>query len=182
MDFSTARQSRSWPENSGSARGTCCGFFFATPARRRAKSPRPGGFKPRSACSTKPQYHCRRSLLRPGSKACAVSMMRSAPPTDGRRLRSERHLVGGCRSEIRLLRLRHHRNLSAGLPRILGAYEVRPGADGRPVRDGRRPGHREDVFVLDGKMELQHLAPVVGVEFPAAAGAEIFFFVAFNRV
>src|SRR5579871_3746247 len=71
------------------------------------------------------------------------------------------------RLEIRLVGTRYHGELSAGLEWIFGAYQVRPGAHGGPIRDGRGPGHRENVFVLDREMQLQHLTPVVGVEFPA---------------
>src|SRR5216683_1716177 len=79
------------------------------------------------------------------------------------------------RSKIRLLCLRHRGVLPAIVfMDVFAADEVRPRAHGGPIGDGRRPGHREDAFILDRKMELQHLAPVVGVEFPTPAGAEIF--------
>src|SRR5215831_19686687 len=101
-----------------------------------------------------------------GTTHVTVELNRSA---SGFRSIARPPLSSPCHSEIRLVRLRYHGGLSVGLPRILGAYQVRPRAHGGPVRDGRRPGHGEDVFVLDREMELQHLAPVVGVEFPASA-------------
>ena len=47
---------------------------------------------------------------------------------------------------------------------VFGADMFRPIAQGAPPSYGRRPGHREDAFILDGELELQPLALVVGVD------------------
>src|ERR1700704_6129883 len=66
--------------------------------------------------------------------------------------------------------------------RIFSADKVRPFAQGGPISNGRRPGHREDAWILDGKLELQHLAAVVGVEVPATTRAPILFGIALHRI
>ena len=67
-------------------------------------------------------------------------------------------------SEVRLCSPRHRGDLAGGFIDVFGADQVRPSAHGGPISDGRRPRHGEDAFILDREMELQHLAPVIGVE------------------
>jgi len=86
------------------------------------------------------------------------------------RLGERRHAAtcGGpvflARSEIRLIRGRHRGSPSCyrQFPRVLGTHNFAPCFDPAPVRYGRRPGHREDAFILDRESELQVLAPPPG--------------------
>jgi methylphosphotriester-DNA--protein-cysteine methyltransferase len=100
--FSTGHRSPGLPGSSGSARGTSCGFFFATPVQPRARSRQPCWFSPLNACSTKPRYPYRGSLLRLGSEAYAASMRRSARPMDGASILvpEERSRSGRTRSHV----------------------------------------------------------------------------------
>src|SRR5258708_5946236 len=73
-------------------------------------------------------------------------------------------------SEIRLVRARYLGVLSSIVfMRVFGAdiftsASSAPIADrGAPISYGRRPGHREDAFILDRELKLQVLAPIVGV-------------------
>src|SRR5580700_10583582 len=47
---------------------------------------------------------------------------------------------------------------------VLGTGEFRPIAEGAPIGHGRRPRHGENASVLDGELELQPLALIVGVD------------------
>src|SRR5437764_9400616 len=50
-----------------------------------------------------------------------------------------------------------------------------------PIGDRRRPGCREDAFILDSQMELQKFAPMIAIEDRTPAGEEIFFQVPCDR-
>src|SRR5215468_5475558 len=71
-------------------------------------------------------------------------------------------------SEIRLVRARH-RGIPSRVSRIFGAdiftsASSAPIAYRRaPISYGRRPRRRKDAFILDRELELQVLAPIVGV-------------------
>src|SRR5215831_20792947 len=71
-------------------------------------------------------------------------------------------------SEIRLVRARH-RGISSRVSRIFGAdiftsASSAPIAYRRaPISYGRRPRRRKDAFILDGELQLQVPAPIVGV-------------------
>src|SRR6516225_48545 len=69
------------------------------------------------------------------------------------------------RSEIRLICLWHRGVLSWGPLDVFGADHFAPWANIRPISDGRRPGRCEHTVILYGKVELQHLAAVVGIDF-----------------
>src|SRR5439155_25299832 len=67
-------------------------------------------------------------------------------------------------SEIGPIRLRDRRFLFCVIfMPVFGADQFRPWAHAGPISDGRRPRHREDALILDGKMQLQHLAAIIGV-------------------
>src|SRR5215813_8414552 len=72
-------------------------------------------------------------------------------------------------SEIRLVRTRDFGVLSGVVfMRVFGADNLLPLSYQRaPIRFGRRPRHRENAFILDRKMKLKPLAPIVGVRCPA---------------
>ena len=67
-------------------------------------------------------------------------------------------------SEIRLVRTRDFGVLSGVVfMRVFGADNLLPLCYQRaPIRFGRRPGHRENAFILDRKMKLKPPALVVG--------------------
>jgi hypothetical protein len=49
--------------------------------------------------------------------------------------------------------------------RVFGAdiFSAAPIVDRAPISYGRRPGRRENAFILDRELELQVFAPIVGV-------------------
>ena len=63
---------------------------------------------------------------------------------------------------------------------VFRADQVRPFAEGAPIGNHGRPWHGEDAWILDGEMELQHLAAVIGVE-TVLTDSEILFGVAGSR-
>src|SRR5215468_628921 len=86
-------------------------------------------------------------------------------------------------SEIRLVRTRDFGVLSGVVfMRVFGADNLLPLCYERaPIRFGRRPGHRENAFILDRKMKLKPLALVVGVRCPATSGSLILYSAAILR-
>jgi hypothetical protein len=56
--------------------------------------------------------------------------------------------------------------------RIFDADKFRPFARRAPTRYGRRPGHREDAFILDRELELQSLVHIGGVGCKAVASLD----------
>jgi hypothetical protein len=59
---------------------------------------------------------------------------------------------------------------------VFGTDHFAPWTAVGAIRDGRRPRHGENAFVLDREMQLQHLAPVVEVnvhEARCAGGSDI---------
>src|ERR1700686_3954959 len=69
-----------------------------------------------------------------------------------------------ARSQLRLVRVRDRSVLSRIPLGVFGADHFGPWAQIGPISDGRRPGRGEDAVILDRKAELQHLAPVVGID------------------
>ena len=79
-----------------------------------------------------------------------------------------------CRSEIRHLRGRDGRSLSAVVTDgVFGANKFRPlteGAQRAPIGDSCRPRGCKDAIILDSKVELQAIDPIIEVAYEALVG------------
>src|SRR5438874_7157559 len=74
-------------------------------------------------------------------------------------------------SKIGLARSRHCIVLSGEVTmRGFGAHHFRPVAQRPPISYSRRPGHREDAWIVDRELELQPLPLVVRVARKARVG------------